>query len=65
MVKAEKFEEKLEKAKILLEKISEPSLPLEESIAYYKEGIKILKEASNLLENAKQEFKVLSEEKNS
>ncbi|MDR2081099.1 MAG: exodeoxyribonuclease VII small subunit [Campylobacteraceae bacterium] len=65
MVKTEKFEEKLEKAKALLDKLSEPSLPLEESMTYYKEGIKILKEASNLLEHAKQEFKILSEENNS
>ncbi|MDR0666673.1 MAG: exodeoxyribonuclease VII small subunit [Campylobacteraceae bacterium] len=63
MAKTEKFEDKLEKAKMLLSKLSEPTLTLEDSMAYYKEGIKILKEASALLENAKQEFEILSKEK--
>jgi exodeoxyribonuclease VII small subunit len=62
---AEKFEDKLEKAKALLDRLNEPSLTLEESMSYYKEGLKILKEASNLLEEAKQEFEILSNETDS
>ncbi|MDR0762386.1 MAG: exodeoxyribonuclease VII small subunit [Campylobacteraceae bacterium] len=62
MAKTEKFEDKLEKAKVLLNKLSEPTLSLEDSMTYYKDGIKILKEASNLLEEAKQEFEILSNE---
>ncbi|MDR1008598.1 MAG: exodeoxyribonuclease VII small subunit [Campylobacteraceae bacterium] len=62
MAKVEKFEDKLERAKALLDKLNEPTLTLEDSMIHYKEGIKILKEASNLLEEAKQEFEILSNE---
>jgi exodeoxyribonuclease VII small subunit len=60
MANNEKFEQKLERAKALLEKLSAPDLALDASMAYYKEGVTVLKEASKLLEEAKQEFEVLS-----
>ncbi|MFV0480364.1 MAG: exodeoxyribonuclease VII small subunit [Campylobacteraceae bacterium] len=64
MEKKATFEERLEKAKVLLEKLSDPTLSLEKSMAYYKEGISILKEASVMLESAKQEFEILKDAKN-
>lgn len=65
MKKSENFEKKLELAKGLLDKLSDPSISLEESMENYKKGVKILKEASLILENAKQEFVELSKEDSS
>ena len=54
------FEKKIEISKEILEKLMDPSIALEESMKFYKEGIKELKEASKMLENAKLEFEELS-----
>ncbi len=59
-MKAKDFEQKLEISKAILEKLMDPSITLEESMKLYKEGIKELKEASKMLENAKLEFEELS-----
>jgi len=56
MKKEQSFEEKLSIAKDLFEKLSDPTISLEESMKHYKNGIEILKDASKMLENAKQEF---------
>jgi len=50
------FEEKIVNAKNILEKLMDPQITLSQSVTYYKEGIKELKEATRLLENAKIEF---------
>lgn len=50
---SENFEEKLVKAKEILEKLNSPEITLEQSVEAYKNGIKILEEASKLLEDAK------------
>ncbi len=50
------FEKKIEKSKTILEKLMNPEITLSDSIALYKEGISELKEAGELLENAKLEF---------
>ncbi len=52
-MKEESFEEKLEHAKEVLEKLNSPEISLNESMNLYKEGLKSLQEASALLENAK------------
>lgn len=65
MKENDNFEKKLETAKKLLEKLSDPELPLEESMTYYKKGIETLKSASKILENAKQEFVEISKEDSS
>lgn len=49
----EGFEEKIGKAKELLEKLNEADITLEQSMKIYKEGIKILNESNQMLENAK------------
>jgi exodeoxyribonuclease VII small subunit len=54
------FEEKIEKSQKILEKLSNPEVSLEEGMKLYKEGIKELKEASEMLEKAKLEFIELS-----
>jgi len=52
-LKNENFEEKLESAKKILEKLMDPQITLEDGVKYYKEGIKELDEATKLLESAK------------
>ena len=47
------FEEKIEKAKELLEKLSNPQITLSDSLELYKNGIKELEEAQKLLDEAK------------
>jgi exodeoxyribonuclease VII small subunit len=53
---AEKFEEKLQEAKEILEKLNAPEMTLQESIEAYQKGMKALKEAGEMLENAKLVF---------
>ena len=47
------FEAKLERAKVILDTLSDPELSLEEGMKKYQEGIAILKEATKMLEEAK------------
>jgi len=55
------FEVKLERAKIILENLSNPELSLEEGMKKYQEGIAILKEATKMLEEAKLTYTQLQE----
>jgi exodeoxyribonuclease VII small subunit len=57
------FEKKIEKAKELLEKLSDPEITLSDSLDVYKKGIKELEEAQKLLDEAKLIF--TKEEKDS
>ncbi len=50
------FEKKLEEAKKLLEKLNDPEITLYDAMQYYKKGIKLLEEASKMIEEAKLEF---------
>ncbi len=47
------FEQKIEKAKEILEKLSNPQITLNDSLELYKTGMKELEEAQKLLEEAK------------
>ncbi len=47
------FEQKIQKAKELLEKLSSPDITLSDSLSLYKKGIKELEEAQKLLDEAK------------
>ena len=47
------FEQKILKAKELLEKLSNPQITLSDSIQVYKTGIKELEDAQKLLDEAK------------
>ncbi|WP_297893712.1 exodeoxyribonuclease VII small subunit [uncultured Campylobacter sp.] len=49
------FEEKMEKISALLKSLNEKDLSLEESVKLYKQGVALLKEAKEILENAKLE----------
>lgn len=50
---AEEFEDKLKKAKQILQDLNENELSLNESLKAYKQGVKALKEATKMLQNAK------------
>ena len=49
------FEEKMEKINALLQSLNDKDLSLEESVKLYKQGVALLKEAKEILENAKHE----------
>jgi exodeoxyribonuclease VII small subunit len=47
------FEEHIKKSKEILQKLMDPKISLEDGVKFYKEGIKELQEANELLEKAK------------
>lgn len=54
------FEDKIEQAQELLEKLIDPQITLSKSVEIYKQGMKELELASELLESAKLDFKEIS-----
>lgn len=52
---SESFEEKMEKINALLKSLNDKDLSLEESVKLYRQGVALLKEAKEILENAKLE----------
>ena len=50
------FEEKLKKAKEILQKLNAPEVTLYDAMKYYKDGIKLLEEATEMIEKAKLEI---------
>ncbi|WP_281950520.1 exodeoxyribonuclease VII small subunit [Nitrosophilus kaiyonis] len=55
-MKSSDFEKKIEDAKKVLEKLMNPEITLSDSVKLYKEGLKALKEAQEMLEKAKVEI---------
>jgi exodeoxyribonuclease VII small subunit len=55
------FEEKLEHSKVLLEKLMNPEITLEESVKLYEEGLKNIKEAQILIEEAKTKITIIEQ----
>ncbi len=62
MSKKESFEAKLEDAKIVLNKLMDPSITLEESLKLYEQGLNEIKTAQKMIEEAK--VKIETIEKN-
>lgn len=60
-MKNETFEEKLEHSKELLEKLMNPEITLEESVKLYEEGLKNIKDAQTLIEEAKTKITVIEQ----
>ena len=60
-MKNETFEEKLEYSKELLEKLMNPEITLEESVKLYEEGLRNIKEAQTLIEEAKTKITVIEQ----
>ena len=61
-MKTQSFEEKLEHSKELLEKLMNPEITLEESVKLYEEGLKNIKEAQMLIEEAKTKITVIEQD---
>lgn len=53
------FEDKLKKAKNILEKLSDPGIALKDAMREYKKGISILNDATKMIEDAKLEYEQL------
>ncbi len=60
-MKTETFEEKLDHSKALLDKLMNPEITLEESVKLYEEGLKNIKEAQKLIEEAKIKITVIEQ----
>ncbi len=58
-MKDKTFEEKLEYSKELLEKLMNPEITLEDSIKVYEDGLKTLKSAQKMIENAKLKVSII------
>ena len=54
------FEQKIQEAQKLLEKLIDPEITLSTSVEVYKAGLKELETAQKLLDEAKLEFQELS-----
>jgi exodeoxyribonuclease VII small subunit len=62
-MKAETFENKLEESKKILNQLMDPAITLEESLKLYEDGVKKIKSAQKMIEEAK--VKIETIEKNS
>ncbi|HFS82540.1 MAG TPA: exodeoxyribonuclease VII small subunit [Epsilonproteobacteria bacterium] len=60
-MKNETFEEKLEHAKAVLDQLMKPEITLEDSVKLYEEGLLNLKEATQLIEEAKAKITVIEQ----
>lgn len=55
----ENFETKIVKAKAILEKLMDPSMPMNESIKAYEDGMNELKAAEEMLEKAELQIQII------
>ena len=60
-MKNDTFEEKLAYSKELLEKLMNPEVTLEESVKLYEEGLKNIKDAQTLIEEAKTKITIIEQ----
>jgi len=59
-IEKNRFEDKIVEAQKLLEKLIDPEITLSQSVEVYKKGMNELESAQKLLEEAKLEFKELT-----
>lgn len=59
MSQNESFETKITNAKAILEKLMDPALPMNESVKAYEEGMKELKIAETMLQNAQLQIQII------
>jgi exodeoxyribonuclease VII small subunit len=55
----ESFETKITNAKAILEKLMNPALPMNESVKAYEEGMKELRVAETMLQNAQLQIQII------
>lgn len=60
--KTSAFEEALERLEILVNKLEEGNLPLEESLQLFAEGIQLTRQCSKKLEQAENQISILMED---
>ncbi|MCI4407055.1 MAG: exodeoxyribonuclease VII small subunit [Sulfuricurvum sp.] len=59
MKNEESFESKMTNAKAILEKLMDPALPMNESVKAYEEGMKELRAAETMLQNAQIQIQII------
>ena len=59
MSKEESFETKIVNAKAILEKLMDPTLPMNESVKAYESGMNELKMAEKMLEEAQLQIQII------
>lgn len=63
-MKSSDFEKRIEEAKKMLNELMNPDITLADSVRLYKDGIKALKEAQKMLEDAKLEIEEIEKNQN-
>jgi len=58
-MKAETFENKLEESKKILNQLMDPTITLEESLKLYENGLKEIKTAQKMIEEAKTKIEII------
>jgi len=61
MQEQKSFETLLEETKAIVEKLNDPELTLEEAVKLYEKGVKEVKEAQRLLEEAKAKIRIIEQ----
>ncbi len=59
MSEIESFETKIANAKAILEKLMDPTLPMNESVKAYEQGMSELKVAEKMLEQAQLQIQII------
>jgi exodeoxyribonuclease VII small subunit len=62
MSQEESFETKLSNAKMILEKLMDPALPMNESVKAYENGMNELKIAEKMLEQAQLQVQIIKQQ---
>jgi exodeoxyribonuclease VII small subunit len=62
MSQEESFEDKLSNAKMILEKLMDPALPMNESVKAYENGMNELKIAEKMLEQAQLQVQIIKQQ---
>ncbi len=63
MAKEEKFEDALKKLEGIVKKLEDGDLPLEESLKYFEEGVKLSRLCAHKLDEAEKKVEILIKEK--
>ncbi len=58
-MRSDSFEQKLEESKEILNRLMSPKITLEESLKLYEEGLKRIKSAQKMIEEAKVKIKII------
>ena len=64
MAKEEKFEDALKRLEGIVRKLEDGDLPLEDSLKYFEEGVKLSRLCARKLDEAEKKVEVLMKEKN-